>query len=268
MKLFLLFVTALLTVPFLAQVTILNADFNNGIPTGWQLIDNDQLIPYNDNSVNFMTEAWNVVENYDSTGIGDSILVATSWFQDAGDADDYLISPAITLGNYGNFISFDLKSIDASHPDGFQLLYSNGGTTVNDFTNNPILYDSIALSPYWTRYTVNLDDFSLNNQTVHFAFRHYATDQYILALDNISIVINDPVSIKENKENSFTFYPNPASNNLTFENVVLGETIQILDLSGKLIKTFTLKTNNLTIDLPQGVYLIKVQNAVQKLIIK
>ena len=268
MKIFLLFVTVLLSVSFLAQVTILNTDFNNGIPTGWQLIDNDQLTPYNDNSVNFMTQAWNVVEDYDSTGIGDSILVATSWFQNSGTADDYLISPAITLGNYGNFISFDLKSIDASHPDGFQLLYSNEGTTVGDFTNNPILYDSIALSPYWTRYTVNLDDYALNNQTVYFAFRHYATDQYILALDNISIVINDPVSVKENKRNSFSLYPNPATNKLTFTNVVIGTPIQITDLSGKLIQSIMLKTNTVTIDLPKGVYLVRTQYSVQKLIIK
>lgn len=267
MKITLLFITALISVSLYAQVTILNSDFNNGIPTGWQLIDNDQLTPYNDNSVNFMTDAWNVVEDYDSTGTGDSILVATSWFDESGDADDYLISPSITLGNYGNFISFYLKSIDASNPDGFQLLYSNGGTTVNDFTSNTVLYDSIALSPYWTRYTVNLDDFSLNNQTVHFAFRHYATDQYILALDNISIVINDPVSINETKKEQFSFYPNPAKNVITFDNVKSGQEIIITELSGKTVYQSILNNNSLNIDLSKGIYLVKVNNSIQKLII-
>ncbi len=268
MKKILFFVTSLFALTQYAQVTILNTDFNNGIPTGWQLIDNDQLVPYNDISVNFMTAAWNVIEDYDSTGSGDSILVATSWFETSGEADDYLISPAITLGNYGNFISFDLRSIDASHPDGFQVLYSTGGTALGDFTSNPLLYDSIAISPYWTRYSVNLDEFALNNQTVHFAFRHYATDQYILALDNISIVINDPVSVEEAQTESFHFYPNPATNNITFDKVAHGELITITDLSGKLLNTSILQSNSLTVDLPQGIYLIKIKNTVQKLIIK
>ncbi|MCT4580715.1 MAG: choice-of-anchor J domain-containing protein [Flavobacteriales bacterium] len=268
MKKILFFVTSLFALTQYAQVTILNADFNNGIPTGWQLIDNDQLVPYNDNSVNFMTNAWNLVEDYDSTGIGDSILVATSWFETSGEADDYLISPAITLGNYGNFISFDLRSIDASHPDGFQVLYSTEGTALSDFSNSPLLYDSIAISPYWTRYTVNLDEFSLNNQTIHFAFRHYATDQYVLALDNISIVINDPVSIDETISTLFQFYPNPATDRITFENIEMGQPITITDLSGQLIQTLILNNKSIDIDLPNGLYLINVGGTVQKLIIK
>lgn len=251
-----------------AQVSILNVDFNNGIPTGWETIDNDNLVPFNNSNVNFMTEAWNVIEDYDSLSIGDSILVATSWFENGGDADDYLISPSITLGNYGNYIYFDLKSVDASNPDGFQVLYSTGGTTINDFINNPLVYDSIAISPYWTNYSVNLDDLGINNQAVHFAFRHYATDQYILALDNISVRINDPVSVNENIKDYFSFYPNPAKNSITLTNLEDNSLVTITDLNGKIIINEILTSSSLNLNLAKGLYLIQANNSIQKLIIE
>lgn len=267
MKILLLTISLITAILGFSQVTILDVDFNNGIPTGWELIDNDNLVPFNNPNVNFMTKAWNVIEDYDSLGIGDSILVATSWFTNGGDADNYLISPAITLGNYGNYVSFDLKSVDASNPDGFQVLYSTGGTNINNFTSNPLVYDSIAISPYWTNYSVNLDDLGISNQVVHFAFRHYANDKYILALDNIAVRINDPVSINENELNTFSFYPNPASTILNLIDVEENSLINITDLNGKLVYS-ALANSVINLDLAKGLYLIKINNSIQKLIIE
>ena len=58
-----------------AQTTILSEDFNNGFPLGWQLIDHDMGAPYNNSSVNFITDAFVMAEDYDSTGTGDSLTV-------------------------------------------------------------------------------------------------------------------------------------------------------------------------------------------------
>jgi hypothetical protein len=268
MKNILLISTLLTVFTSISQVTILDVDFNNGIPSGWETIDNDNLVPYNNSNVSFMTEAWNLVEDYDSTSIGDSILVATSWFTDGGTADDYLISPAFTLGNYGNYISFDLRSIDASNPDGFQVLYSTGGTDISSFNNNPLVFDSIAISPYWTNYSVNLDDLGINNQAVYFAFRHYATDKYILGLDNISLRINDPVSIKENKKEQFSFYPNPAKNGINLVDVKENSLVTITDLNGKIVLNKIASNSILNFNLAKGLYLIQINNSIQKLIIE
>ena len=41
----------------LAQNTILFEDFNAGFPAGWQTIDEDGLVPYNDPAVNFITDS-------------------------------------------------------------------------------------------------------------------------------------------------------------------------------------------------------------------
>lgn len=264
---FVFIILIFLSVKKYSQTTILNANFNNGIPVGWQMIDNDQLTPNNSESVSFMTNAWNVVENPDSTGIGDSVLMATSWFESSGTADNYLISPAVTLSNFGNYIYFDLKSLDASNPDGFQVLYSTSGTNIDDFVVNNIVFDSASISPYWTRYVVNLDEHNLNNQTIYFAFRHYATDKFILALDNINITINDPVPIKTTEKEMFSFYPNPANNYINIKGVKENTKCSIINLRGEVIKKIYITNGLLLLDIPAGVYFIKVNNIRKKIVV-
>ena len=78
MKRYLSIICCLLSTFGITQTTVLSENFNNGFPSGWQLIDDDQGTPYNNNSVNFITDAFVMTEDYDSLGTGDSILVATS----------------------------------------------------------------------------------------------------------------------------------------------------------------------------------------------
>ena len=264
-KLILAVVSVVFYVSMTGQVPVLFTDFNNGLPTGWQLIDNDGLTPAP--AVSSLTNAWNVVEDYDSTGTGDSILVATSWFETPGIADDYLISPAVVLGAYGNYLSFDLKSRDASNPDGFEVLFSTGGIAVADFTANPAIFHKEAISPYWTTYTVNLDEYNLQNQSVHLAFRHFADDGFVLELDNIRLVINDPVGVKENTQADFSMYPNPTAGSV-FVQAKVGSVVSIFDISGRFITSKQVATDRVKFNLKSGVYLVKVGGSTQKLIVR
>ncbi len=248
-----------------SQVPVLFTDFNNGLPTGWQLIDNDGLTPAS--AVSSFTQAWNVVEDDDSTGTGDSVLVATSWFETPGTADDYLISPAVVLGAYGNYLSFDLKSRDASNPDGFEVLFSTGGVTVADFTSNPAVFHREAVSPYWTTYTVNLDDYNLQNQSVHLAFRHFANDGFVLELDNIRLVINDPVGVNENVQTDFNIYPNPTVESV-FVQAQTGSIVSVFDIHGRLITSKQVTTDRVNFNLKPGIYLVEVGGIKKKLIVR
>ena len=63
-------------------------------------------------------------EDYDTLGDNDSILISTSWFETAGTADNYIVLPPLTLGPFGNYISFDCKSKDQTYPDDFEILFS------------------------------------------------------------------------------------------------------------------------------------------------
>ncbi len=74
---------------------------------------------------------------------------------------------------------------------------------------------------------------------------------------------------EENKKLSFVIYPNPAKNIVQFKNIPPSvQEVEVYDIAGKLIKKTNLnETQILNIeDLKQGVYLVKANKFVQKLI--
>ncbi len=267
MKTFITIIFCLLSTLGIAQTTILFEDFNTGFPAGWQLIDDDGAAPYNDPFVNFINDAFVLTEDYDSTGIGDSILVATSWLDPITDANDFLILPAVTLGAGGNDLYFDTKSVDQSYPDGIQLLYTFNDLSVDTIMSSGVLFDTIAAPPYWTNLSVNLDTLGLQNQSVHFVFRHYGNDQYILGLDNIHIVINDPSYLDEESKINISLYPNPSNGSFNVQGLNKREEYKIYNLNGQLIQRGSV-INTIHTDIEKGMYLLNIKNVTRKLLIE
>ncbi len=266
MKTLKIIVASLIATTTFGQTTILQQDFNAGMPAGWQLINADNLPPYNDPAVNFITDAFVIAEDNDSIGIGDNVMVATSWHETAGDADDYLILPKLTMGAIGNYISFDAKSLDASHPDGIEVRISRGGINPWNFFNDEPAYDNAAVSPYWTNYIVSLDSVGVANEDIFIAFRHTGNDQFILAIDNIKVWIEDPVSVFENDLASLSIAPNP-SNSIINLNIPTNTPFQILDVTGKVITADSYVGNINISDFSNGIYFIKVKGyQVEKLV--
>lgn len=250
----------------LAQNTLLFEDFNDGFPVGWQTIDEDGLIPYNDPAVNFITDAWVMHEDYDTLGVNDSILISNSWHTTPGLSDDYVVLPALTLGAYGNYISFDCKSKDQSYPDDFQILYSYA--SLNTFTSNPKIYEATAPS-YWTNYTVSLDSAGITGETIYIAFRHTSYDQFILEIDNIKVISNSPVSISNRKESTISFYPNPANDVVTINGLTKVSSYSITDLNGKLITKGVTQKNIDVSNITAGFYLLTIgEGKARKLVVK
>ena len=241
-----------------SQQVILTEDFNNGIPTGWELIDNDGLSPNASPSVNFITEAFMLVEDEDSTGLGDSVLISNSWFDGSGTADDYLILPSVTLGNYGNYISFDAKSYDHSYPCALEVRASTGLANVWDFYNLAPAFDTLAVSPYWTNYRVSLDSIGITGETVRIAFRHNSTDQFILAIDNIQIEIDDPVAVPSIASSSILV--NTVSHNGSFQlNNNQSTSYRVFDLKGQLIDQ-GVTYNSIELKANKGMYLLYLED--------
>jgi hypothetical protein len=250
-----------------AQTPVLEEDFNTGFPSGWLLIDNDGVAPYNNPNVNFITDAFVITEDYDSTNIGDSILVATSWLDSNVSADDFLILPQVTLSSGGNYIYFDTKSVDQSYPDGLQLLYTFSDLSVDTIMSSGILFDTIASPPYWTNFMINLDTLDLQNKTVHFVFRHYGNDNFILALDNIKIETDNPLGIRNSKLTSLYVYPNPTINIINIAGLTHLEDYSIIDVYGKIVKEGQ-TINTIQINLSSGIYFVKIMESVMKVIVK
>lgn len=259
MKHIILLILVSISIHSVAQTTILSEDFNDGFPAGWQLIDNDGLTPNSSSAVSFIDEAYVMAEDYDSTATGDSILVATSWFDTAGEADDWLILPNLTMGSFGNYISFDARSIDASYPDGLEIRVSTGGVDLWQFyLLDTVAYANDAVSPAWTNYTVCLDSLGIAGQNVFIAFRHYGNDNYILAIDNIKVFVEDPVSVEENT-NQLSVYPNPSKDGFFYIENCSFENYEVFDINGKVVANGVINSNLTDLSsLDRGYYWIKV----------
>lgn len=175
-----------------AQV-VFSENFNGGNALGnWTLIDNDMNTPQPGYS--FFTDAWIIMNDADSTGMMDSVAASTSWYQPAGQADDYLISPQITLPA-NSVLRFDAQASDASFPDGYEVLISTTTPTIAGLQANPSLLTVTAENPTWTRRNIDLSAYTGN---VYLAIRNNSNDNNILFIDNFLVEIatsNDDAAI-------------------------------------------------------------------------
>ncbi len=157
-------------------------------------------------------------------------------------------------------------NVDASGTETAKaLLYLNNGNST--FTLN----SNVLLEPEYFG-DVDAADYDADGKV----------DLVVTGLDRqgfgISMVYhNGPLaSIQDNLANDFNVYPNPASDFVTISNTEVSNfSVQIMDITGKIIKEENINTSTAGFDvsnLNKGIYLLKItQNAqsfIQKLIIK
>ena len=187
MKKTLLFVFAALLGGAVAQAQITEfpytLDFENGLD-GWTTVDSD------DDGFD-----WTVSLSA-SFGLtahsGTHIISSASYDNDYGDPlypDNWLISPAITLGDGEMELQWWHYTQDANYPAEHYAVYvSTSGNTPADFTGTPLFEVTMTAADHvWTPKSVSLADYA--GQTVYIAFRHFnCTDMFYLHLDDISIL--------------------------------------------------------------------------------
>ena len=80
--------------------------------------------------------------------------------------------------------------------------------------------------------------------------------------------IGSTASSSNYSDREIIMYPNPTSDYIYFKGITSNETIKIIDLTGKTVLSKNVTNDILYIgDLRSGIYLIKVNNTYQKLII-
>lgn len=249
-------VTALSITAF-GQTIIINEDFENGIPSSWTVINKDGLT--SNASVSEYTEAWiGTTDPFDTNSSPNHCASATSFFTTTGNANRWLISPAITLADFGNILEFKAASFEPSFPDNYVIKI---GTDVNNPDGFTSLVTYLAEAPYWSNHSLNFDTLGYNNQTIHIAFVLTSDNGHKLFLDDISFRVEDPVSTKEIKAGiSVNIYPNPTTDILNIS--VNGDQLkkEIYSLAGqKLIQTTENAVN--VQHLRPGIYLVKVEGS-------
>jgi hypothetical protein len=165
---------------------ILQEDFNNGWPAAWTTIDGDGNL-YNAN-LGWIPNSgsWRIVDDFDSLAVMDSVAVSSSWYDPVAPADDWMITPQVTLGSNSQ-ISYDEKAQDPAYPDGYELLISTTTPDVAGFTGagSGVIYTVAAAANPSVRQTFNLAAYA--GLPVYIAWHNNSTDQFVLSIDNVVI---------------------------------------------------------------------------------
>ena len=165
-----------------AYTQIFSEDFNSGIHSTFTLTNADGLTPNNST----FTDAFVALQGL----TGQDCAASTSWYVPAGVADDWMVTPSITLPSSTSPISlqFDALGYEAAYPDGVEIYVSTTGATPADFTGLA-LYNSTATGEpdVWTTRSVDLSSYA--GQTIYIAFRNHSNDMNILGIDNINVDI-------------------------------------------------------------------------------
>ena len=249
MKFFTLTLSIMISGIGFGQVTVYEEGFDNGIPAEWILIDNDGNTPHS--TVSEYDAAWIKKARLDDAT--DTVASSTSYFEPAGTADRWLISPPIVLGSYGNALQWEAQSHDASFPDSYKVLISTTGTDMQDFTDTAGVI--IQENADWTMRTVDLSELGINDATIHVAFVNITTDGFKLYLDNVTVSKDDPAATPFVEQDLWTFNK---ANSAYIE--VLGkspvEKIEVYSYQGKLIHTSG--NNQFVRPAQKGVYLVRI----------
>jgi hypothetical protein len=247
------FITLGLSFISVSQVVILNEDFQLGFPATWTMVDVDQQIP--NVEVSEYSNPWIIKADPENTI--DSVVSSTSFYEPVGQANKWLITPAINLGDFGNYLSWQAKSHDPSYPENYKVLISTSNQ-VADFVDTVRLI--VLENPEWTSREIDLSTLGFNGLTVYLAFVNTTNDGYKLYLDDINVRKNDPVGIQELAEISVETYPNPTTGNIKINCAKKIDQVSVFSLDGKLIQQMNYSNGdqiNLS-NLNSGIYLLQV----------
>jgi hypothetical protein len=236
-----------------AQTTILDENFQQGIPANWTITKNDAYIE--DSSVIEFSPGWIALE--DPAFPNDTVAGATSYFTVAQKASRWLISPPITIGTYGNYLKWSARSFDPSYPDTYQVLLSTTDTQISSFTDTLLRVEFEWED--WTSHELNLVDYGFsNNETVHIAFVLETQGGFKLFVDSVNMRKDDPLALEEQfLQPDVTIYPNPTSDFIHFSNANL-ETVSIYNTAGTLIYSQEKATPVSMARFDQGIYLVRM----------
>ncbi len=166
-----------------ANAQIFSENFDAGIPGTFTLTDVDGATP--NANVSGLTDAWNAGTGTDDAGLAKDGILSTSWIDPAGQVDDWISTPAITIPATANTVVLEWNSmtLDANYLDGLQVYTSTTGATPADFLAGTQVYISAAEPTTWTANQVVLGA----NQTIYIGFRNNSTDKFVLAVDDIVV---------------------------------------------------------------------------------
>jgi len=156
-------------------------------PAGWLLVDVDNKTPHP--NLSFVNDAWERMESFG--GSLDTVAVSNSWYSPAGQADDWMWTPPISLTGENLQLSWNAMAPDANFRDGYEVRLmtvaptGSTGNIGNMLTDSDVLFSVAEENSIWTSRNLSLDDYV--GQTVYIGFRNNSFDKYLLQIDDVVV---------------------------------------------------------------------------------
>jgi hypothetical protein len=151
-------------------------------PAAWTLFNVDQLVP--DPQVAYVNDAWEVREDF-SGDASQCVAFSTSYYNPAGQADDWMWTPAIVVPD-GGTLSWRAKAYDPKFRDGYEVrILSDVPPTVDNQMTSTVVYANPGEESAWTERTVDISAYA--GQTVYIAFRNNSNDKFLLVVDDVTV---------------------------------------------------------------------------------
>lgn len=173
--------------------------------------------------------------------------------------DDYMVSPAFTLGGSGNELSFFVKSLSNTYGYEEYNYYVYTGSGVPNVEDLVWEGGDVANSwETWMEINVNLDAYA--GQTIRFAVQCVSNDAYMFMVDSMKVFGN--LGVSDLSTDKSAIYPNPVKDVLNirpgtkFDASTLK--VKITDMTGKTVMALDGSESYDVSRLPSGVYVVEI----------
>lgn len=125
--------------------------------------------------------------------VSNCVAFATSWYNPAGTADDWMWTPAIGPLPPNGSLSWRARSYDPQYPDAYEVRIMTAPTTPgggtgfigNQISNSTVVYSTGGEQIVWTSHSVDLMPYT--GQTIHVGFRLTSNDKFLLVVDDVTV---------------------------------------------------------------------------------
>lgn len=164
-----------------AQQTYFSCDFENGIPEGMSLYDQDGNEPSTDmKALGFAVGTpWITVDD----GAGGKAACSTSWYRTAGQSDDWMVTPSIEVTSPTAVLRWRAKAVDKDYRDGYAVYVSTEGNSPDKFDRSAPALSVKSETADWTSRELPLAEYA--GKKIWIAFVNNSRDKSRLLIDDI-----------------------------------------------------------------------------------
>lgn len=167
-------------------------------PDGWLLRNVDNATP--EAQVAYVNAAWEVRDDFGENG-NQCVAFSTSWYSPPGTANDWMWTPVIAIPSTGATLSWRAKAYDPNFRDGYEVRVmvaglgspmpgGADGAIGNQLSASTAEFSIDQENSSWTARSLSLARYA--GQNIYVAFRNNTADRFLLVVDDIRVVTDQP----------------------------------------------------------------------------